>query len=60
MAMLLSECRMLYENRNLCETLLSKIEKEIKDNHTELKKKSQFQKVKECVDDILALLNIDQ
>lgn len=56
MALMLSECRILYENRKLCEVVLEKKGEEIKKHHLDVKAKTQHQKVKECVDDVLSLL----
>lgn len=55
-ALLLSECRILYNNRQLCEYTVDKIESEFRKNHFVLKNKTQHAKVKECVDDVLSLV----
>jgi hypothetical protein len=59
MALLLCECRMLYESKPLVEFVMANMESDFKKNHLALKGRTTHAKVKECVDDILQMVYKD-
>ena len=56
MGLLLCECRMLYENKLLCEFVHNKIEADFKKNHTQLKTRIAVPKIHDTVNDVLQML----
>ena len=56
MGLLMCECRILYQNKVLCENIINKMGEDIKKNHNTLKKRLQNPKVKESADDVLMML----
>lgn len=54
--LLLCECRMLYQNKKLCETITEKHEAEFKKNHQILELRVKNQKVREGIDDVFMML----
>mmetsp|Transcript_37000 Transcript_37000/g.35718 ORF Transcript_37000/g.35718 Transcript_37000/m.35718 type:complete len:133 (-) Transcript_37000:35-433(-) len=56
MGMLLSECRMLYQNRDTCEYVQDKLGEAFQKNHIDLKNRTQSMKVKECVMDVVSMV----
>lgn len=54
--LLLCECRMIYQNRKLCEAILQKHEAIFKKNHQILELRVKNQKVREAIDDVFMML----
>jgi len=55
MALLLCECRILYQNKKICEFVLEN-EQMFKKSLSELRARTTHAKVKECVDDVTSML----
>ena len=56
MGLLLSECRIFYMNKSLCELFNTKYEKEFKNAHEKLELRLKNQKVREAIDDVFLML----
>ena len=59
MAMMMCECRILYQNKALCERVTSNLDPLFKLNHKEVSKRVQNIKVKECAEDVMVMLYDD-
>ena len=56
MGLLLCECRILYQNKDLCEFVEKEYGAELKKNHESLKQRVNNPKVREGADDVLLML----
>lgn len=54
--LLLCECRIIYQNKLLCEAIVSKHEAVFKKNHQALELRVKNQKVREAIDDVFMML----
>lgn len=59
MGLLLCECRLVYQNRDICQYVLETYDKKFKESHLKLKARISDAKVKECVNDVLKMIYID-
>ena len=60
LAAILCECRILYQNPDMCQWVEETFERFFLETHQELKKRVQFTSVKESIDDVLALVDLEQ
>lgn len=59
MAMMMCECRILYQNKVVCERVTNNLDPGFKTNHKEVSKRVLNVKVKECADDVMIMLYDD-
>ena len=58
-AVLILECRIIYQNKLVWEHITKSISQSFKENHQNLKKRIAAKEVKECVNDVLLMLYDD-
>lgn len=59
LAVLLCECRVLYRNHEVCGWVEESFKSFFVETHTELRKRSQIDSLKEAIDDVCSMVSID-
>lgn len=60
LAAILCECRILYQNPDMCQWVEETFKLFFLETHQELKKRVQFTTVKEAIEDVLSLVDLEQ
>ena len=59
-ALLLAECRILYKNSTMCSWVEDSFKLFFSETHSEVKKRTQHASVKEAIEDVLSMVNIEE